>query len=176
MHRLCADAGCWSGSGGSSRCCPIIGSHPTGLQRTLLRHQHHDSQVQNRHLSRPRTQPAGLRATETYAHAHTRKHARGDEYCSDQPPRNRQEHADRGELHRAADFALFRCRNASRTDTRKRKITPRESFHATKHVIVGQGRQQRALRQLCGTVPPGEDAGQRTDRLVKAPSEAPPDA
>lgn len=35
------------------------------------------------------------------------------------------------------------------------------------HDVVGQG--QRALRQLCGTVPAGEDAGEGTDRLVTPP-------
>ena len=64
-------------------------------------------------------------------------------------------------------FCAFRSRNASPHGHPAGEEQLPASRFTQQHVIVGQGRQQRALRQLCGTVPPGEDAGQRTDRLVR---------
>lgn len=136
-----------------------------GCSAPLLRHQHHDTPVQTRNLSRTRTKPArGLETftrTRTHAHRHTRA---GRRFCSAQQPKRTETPTE------ANSTAPWICAFLLRP-TRKpaRKPTPHPVSHFTpKNVIVGQG--QRALRQLCGTVPLGEDAGQRTDRLVKGSS------
>lgn len=61
--------------------------------------------------------------------------------------------------------------DGTRTPLRRGFVGPARisSFpsYSCQHVIVGQ------RRQLCGTVPPGEDPRQRTDRLVTPPTPTP---
>lgn len=161
-----------SGAAAAVDAVPSSDHTQRGCSAPLLPHQHHDTQIQTRNLSRTEDQPAED-CVDTYPHIHTRtlarSHARRGEHRSDPQPntqrRNRSRPRRRTPLRRG--FCAFRSRNASPHGHPAGEEQLPASRFTQQHVIVGQGRQQRALRQLCGTVPPGEDAGQRTDRLVR---------
>lgn len=74
-----------------------------GCSSPLLRHQHHDAQIQTRSLTRPAETWTVSADEDTYAS--TRTHGRaGDEYYSEQQT-DEDEDAERGELHRAASHS-----------------------------------------------------------------------
>lgn len=121
-----------------------------GRRAPLLWRPHHDSRIPPRSLSRSSPRTRGVcRAHPAHLHEH--------------PEHPLDVNGDRGELHHRAAPRSCAFRR------RERGVPPHSATHgphraAPQHVIHGQGLEQRALRQLCGTVPPGENAGQRTDR------------
>lgn len=125
-----------SGSGGG--CCPILSSHPAGLQHTIIPH-HDESGVRSRSLI---PGSCGL-------HGKLTRRSRAV------PDRNGiREGGGRGQT-RAAAPRIAAARSLAHAC---------ERAHSRRVSHVGEGGQQRALRQLRGAVPAGEDAGQRTDR------------
>lgn len=118
-----------SGAAAAVDAVPSSDHTQRGCSAPLLPHQHHDTQIQTRNLSRTEDQPAED-CVDTYPHIHTRTLARSLARTHGQAniaATRSQTHSDgteagRGEeLHCAADFALFAPETRPRTDTPQEK-------------------------------------------------------
>lgn len=127
-----------SGAAAAVDAVPSSDHTQRGCSAPLLPHQHHDTQIQTRNLSRTEDQPAED-CVDTYPHIHTRtlarSHARTERRTSQRPaakhtatePKPAEE--KNSTAPRILRFSLQK-RVPARTP-RRRRATPRESFHAT---------------------------------------------